>query len=45
LAGFGAFIGSGSVVIIGLHNIFEIVFEPLSNCFGVLIDDQSLAMS
>jgi len=45
LAGFGASIGSGSIIAIGARNIFEIVFEPLSDCFRVLINDQSLAMS
>jgi hypothetical protein len=45
LAGFGASIGSGSIIAIGARNIFEIVFEPLSDCFRVLSNDQSLAMS
>jgi hypothetical protein len=44
LAGFGACVGRGRVIIIGAHDILEIVFEPLSDCFSVLVDNQSLAM-
>ena len=33
------------LVIIGFHNFLEILFEPPSDGFGVLIDDQALAMS
>jgi len=34
----------GRVIIIGAHDIFEIVFEPLFDGFSVLVDNQSLAM-
>ena len=43
-AGSGAFAGVRFVDRVGI-NIFEIVFEPLSDCFSVLVDDQSLPMS